>query len=208
VRSKAARLTTASATFIAKARQHDAVVAAISAEPTPLPRGPFRVVVADPPWPYETRVDDPNWRSAGPYPRMSIEDICVMPVEAMAHKDAVLWLWTTNAFMREAFQVLDAWGFREKTILTWVKDRMGTGQWLRGQTEHCILAVRGRAVVKLTNQTTALHAKMREHSRKPAEFYSFVERLCPGSKVELFAREVRKGWSAWGAETKKFQAAV
>jgi N6-adenosine-specific RNA methylase IME4 len=135
---------------------------------------------------------------------MSTEEICAMPVSAIACDDAILWLWTTNAFMRDAFKVLDAWGFHEKTILTWVKDRMGTGDWLRGQSEHCILAVRGSPFVTLTNQTTVLRASMREHSRKPDEFFTLVDGLCLGSKLELFAREARPGWSAWGAEASKF----
>ena len=71
---------------------------------------------------------------------------------------------------------------------------MGTGDWLRGQSEHCLLCVRGRPVVNLTNQTTIIHGAVRDHSRKPDEFYRMVEFLCPGAKVELFAREKRLGW--------------
>jgi N6-adenosine-specific RNA methylase IME4 len=81
---------------------------------------------------------------------------------------------------------------------------MGTGDWLRGQTEHCLLAVRGSPTVTLTNQATALHGLVREHSRKPDEFYVMVEALCPGSKLELFARTERPGWAAYGHETKLF----
>jgi N6-adenosine-specific RNA methylase IME4/ParB-like chromosome segregation protein Spo0J len=180
------------------------VVAGLAAEPTPLPAGPFRIIVADPPWRYEKRADDATHRGANPYPDMSTEEICALPVGGIAHDDSILWLWTTNAFMRDAFRVLDAWGFQERTILTWVKNRMGTGDWLRGKTEHCILAIRGKPTVTLTNQTTELAAAMREHSRKPDEFYALVEALCPGSKIELFAREARTGWSAWGAEPDKF----
>ena len=183
------------------------VVQRINAEPAPLPAGPFRVIVADPPWAYEKRSEDATHRGANPYPTMTTAEICAMPVMDRAHEDAILWLWTTNAFMRDAFDVLDAWGFAEKTILTWAKNRMGTGDWLRGQTEHCIMAVRGKPVVKLTNQTTLLTASMREHSRKPDEFYTLVEALCPGSKLEIFAREARNGWAAWGAESEKFTAA-
>jgi N6-adenosine-specific RNA methylase IME4 len=91
--------------------------------------------------------------------------------------------------MREAFTVLDAWGFEQKTILTWVKDRFGNGDWLRGQTEHCILAVRGKPVVTLTNQSTVLHAPSRGHSAKPMEFYELVESLCPAPRyADLFSR--------------------
>ncbi len=176
------------------------IVARIEAEPEPMPAGPFRVIVADPPWQYDVRAEDATHRGRTPYPTMSTEEIAALPVGALAHDDAVLWLWTTNAHLESAFGIVREWGFAPKTVLTWAKDRMGTGDWLRGQTEHCLMGVRGRAVVNLTNQTTLLRGPLREHSRKPDEFYVMVERLCPGSKVELFARESRPGWQRWGAE--------
>ena len=141
---------------------------------------------------------------------MSIDAIRALPVASLAHDDAILWLWTTNSHLREAFTVLNAWGFRHKTILTWAKDRIGTGDWLRGQTEHCLLAVRGRPVVTLTSQSTLLEAPMREHSRKPDEFYALVESLCPapmGGRLELFARQARPGWIAFGSEPEHFAMA-
>jgi N6-adenosine-specific RNA methylase IME4 len=137
---------------------------------------------------------------------MATDEIVALPVGELAEPDAILWLWTTNAFMRDAFRCLDAWGFAQKTILTWCKDRMGTGDWLRGKTEHCLLAVRGKPLVTLTNQTTELRAPLREHSRKPDEFYALVDALCPGTKLDMFARETRAGWALWGAETGKFDA--
>lgn len=177
-----------------------AVVEKIRREPEPLPAGPFRVIVADPPWRYEARAEDMTHRARSPYPDMSVEEICAMDIGGRAAADSVLWLWTTNAFMRQAFQVLDAWGFAEKTILTWVKDRIGAGIWLRGQTEHCLLAIRGKPVIQLTNQSTALHAARTEHSTKPDEFYALVESLCPGSRLAVFERKERPGWRCWGAE--------
>jgi N6-adenosine-specific RNA methylase IME4 len=81
---------------------------------------------------------------------------------------------------------------------------MGTGDWLRGQTEHCIMAIRGKPTVLLKNETTILAENRREHSRKPEGFYKMVEKLCPGSKLEIFSRGGRKGWQAWGGETDKF----
>jgi N6-adenosine-specific RNA methylase IME4 len=157
--------------------------AAIHAEPPPLPgNGPYRVIVADPPWPYEKRDEDPSHRGVLPYLSMPIAQICALDVASIAHGDSVLWLWTTNAHMLEAYSVLDAWGFTRKTILTWGKDKMGLGDWLRGQTEHCLMAVRGKPVVQLTNQTTLLIAPVGEHSAKPREFYSMVEALCPASR--------------------------
>jgi N6-adenosine-specific RNA methylase IME4 len=175
----------------------------IRAEPPPLPgNGPYRVIVADPPWPYEARDDDPSHRAARPYLTMSVSDICAVRVSDIAHEDCILWLWTTNHRMREAYMVLDAWGFTDRTILTWVKDRFGTGDWLRGQTEHCILAARGKPIVQLTNQSTVLFGPMRAHSQKPVEFYDFVEKLCPAPRyADLFSRyRHNEKWDVHGDE--------
>jgi len=170
----------------------------IEKEPPPIPAGPFRVIVADPPWRYESG-------SSTPYPTMTVDSIKALPIRDISADDAVLWLWTTNAHLRIAFEVVKAWGFDYKTLLTWVKDRMGTGDWLRGQTEHCLLAARGKPTFLLTNQTTVLQAARREHSRKPEEFYKLVEDLCPGSKVELFSRQAREGWRSHGNQTEEFE---
>lgn len=174
---------------------------AINAEPLPMPTGPFRVIVADPPWNYEKRTGDLTHRSDLPYPSMSIEEICALPVADFAHDDCILWLWTTNAHMRESYAVLDAWGFQSKTILTWVKDRIGTGDWLRGQTEHCHLAVRGKPTILTTGQSTVINGPLQAHSQKPDSFYSLVESVCPGSKLEMFCRSPREGWAVWGNES-------
>jgi N6-adenosine-specific RNA methylase IME4 len=87
------------------------------------------------------------------------------------------------------------------TNLTWVKERVGTGVWLRGQTEHAVLAVRGKPVQPLKPESTLLRAaRTGNHSTKPDAFYELVERLCPGSRVEIFARRARPGWTTWGSE--------
>jgi len=169
-----------------------------------LPKGTYHVIVSDPPWPYTKRVEDTTHRGTIPYPTMSVQDILELPIAKLAHDDCILWLWTTNAFMAEAHQVAQAWGFTVKTILTWDKQRMGLGDWLRGQTEHCLLAVRGKPVVTLHSQTTLLHGSAREHSRKPEAFYELVESLCPGRKCELFARNRRAGWNSYGSEVEMF----
>jgi N6-adenosine-specific RNA methylase IME4 len=177
--------------------------ALIRSETPPLPgNGPYRVIVADPPWPYEIRQEDPSHRSARPYPTMSIKQICGIDVASLAHDDCILWLWTTCFHMRWAYEVLDAWGFEDKSILTWCKDRMGTGDWLRYQTEHCIMATRGKPIVTLTNQTTRLDAPMQAHSRKPVEFYDLVESLCPAPRfADLFSRyRHNEKWDCHGDE--------
>ncbi len=169
-----------------------------------LPEGVFEVICIDPPWPYGN-ADNYNakgFRGTCPYPEMSLEELTL--IELPIADDCFIWLWTTHQFMRHAFTLLDAWGFQEKSILTWVKPSMGTGRWLRSQSEFCIMAVKGKPVFHLTNQTTVIHGDRREHSRKPDEFYQMVEALCIGRRLDYFSREKRPGWAQIGSEPAKF----
>jgi N6-adenosine-specific RNA methylase IME4 len=195
----AGKFTTNGAYGRLRAEQQRATNAALAERlanaPPPLPLGRYSVLAIDPPWPLECAL---------PYPTMPLEQIAALPVSDLLAEDAVVWLWTTNSFLQKAFGVVEGWGVEYRTKLEWAKDRVGTGTLLRGQTEPCLVFTRGRPRVTLTTQSTLLVAPVREHSRKPDEFYALVESLCPGSKLELFAREPRPGWDAWGAEPNKF----
>lgn len=171
--------------------------------------GRFEVLVVDPPWTFnKTREDDPTQRGRTPYPTMTEDQI--KAIKLPESDNCILWLWTTNAHLAtgEASRVLQAWGYNPKSILTWVKNKMGTGDWLRGQTEHCILATKGRPVVCPPVPSTVLNAAVNEHSEKPDEFYRMVETMCPGSKGELFARRKRDGWNQHGVELGSIPAPV
>jgi len=161
-----------------------------------LPEGKFEVIVVDPPWDYKTPYDPDGFRGITPYPTMSIEEL--KKVELPSTDDCVLWLWTTHRFMRHSFEILDKWGFEEKAILTWVKNKMGIGKWLRSKSEFCIMAVKGKPLINLTNQTTVLLADVKEHSKKPDEFYKMVDELCIGRKLDYFSRQEREGWEIYG----------
>lgn len=172
------------------------------------PSGKYHVQIVDPPWAYEKRKDEVEHRARLLYPSMQVNEIIAYAqtkILPFFHDDSILWLWTTNAFMRGAYEICDSIGMEVKTILTWAKDKMGVGDWLRGQTEHCLLAVRGKPMVTLTNQTTLLHGVVRQHSRKPDEFYSLVQSLCHGRMAEHFSRERRAGFDCIGAEVDKFE---
>lgn len=177
---------------------------AIESGQVEISKAKFDVLVYDPPWPYDTEYESEGRRAASPYPEMSLE--AIRQDFHGAADDCVLWLWTTHKFMRESFPLLDAWGFEDKQILTWVKDRMGLGRWLRSQSEFCIMAVRGKPRIMLTNQTTVIRGALREHSRKPDEFYTLVDSLCPGTKYDRFAREPRNGWIIGGSVGDRFAA--
>lgn len=156
----------------------------------------FDVIVIDPPWKYEMEYDAENFRGIPAYPTLSLEEIKQLKIPA--NENCILWLWVTNSFLHDAYHILECWGFEPKTVLTWVKDSIGVGVWLRGQTEHCVLATKGKPKIELRGQSTALFAKKTGHSRKPDEFYQLVDGLCFGSKLDYFAREKREGWVAYG----------
>lgn len=194
-------------------RQHDrdAVTSSVE-EVTPMPEGPFRVILVDFPWAYGKRPDDGTQRGQ----TMSKGDIEIFAADRLrplAHDDAVLFLCITNAHLvnGDHVAVLKAAGFTGKTILSWDKGRMDTGDWFHGQTEHFIMATKGRPTIRLSNQETVLpmiSEKRREGGQKPEGLYEFIESLCPGNRVELFSRGERPNWTAWIAETNALEHEV
>lgn len=107
---------------------------------TPLPDKKYSIIYADPPWSYQNR----GTRAAASkhYDTMTIEDIKRMGVGAaggIANEDCVLFMWATFPMLREALDVIEAWGFSYKTVaFNWVKQNrngtgifMGLGNWTR-----------------------------------------------------------------------------
>jgi N6-adenosine-specific RNA methylase IME4 len=131
---------------------------------------------------------------------MSVEEICALSVAKLAAQEAHLWLWVTNGTLFAGRAVMEAWGFSYRSCLTWIKPRYGLGQYLRNQTEHLLLGVRGRAPVRFRGQGTWLYAPLQDHSHKPEEQYAVIERCSPAPYLELFARRARPGWQVWGNE--------
>ncbi len=111
------------------------------------------------------------------------------------------WLWVTNATIPQGHEVLAAWGFQYRQLLTWVKPRLGLGSPLRNMTEHVMLGVRGKPDVKFRSQGTWLFAPVQPpHSHKPEEVHKIAERVFAGPYLELFARRAQPGWHVWGNE--------
>jgi len=163
----------------------------------------FSTLVIDPPWPYGDRLMSGRVRTRGAanhYPVMSFEAMRDLRPQDVAEPDAHCYVWTTNAFMGEALELIRGWGFRQKTILTWVKPQIGMGHYYRNNTEHVLFGVRGKLPTLRKDQPTAFTARRTGHSTKPAAFYAIVERMSPGPYIELFARAERPGWVAVGDE--------
>ncbi|MDO3166674.1 MT-A70 family methyltransferase [Mycobacteroides abscessus subsp. abscessus] len=162
--------------------------------PIPAPQR-YRTILADPPWDTHQRGSRGAIRH---YPLLSLDQIKAMPVSDLAAEDAHLWLWVTNATLRDGYDVMAAWGFTPRSPLTWCKPRLGLGNYLRNSTEHLLLGTRGDAPVRFRAQPTWLFAPVQDHSHKPEEVYEVIERLSDGPYLELFARRPRHGWHAWG----------
>lgn len=191
----------------AKGRARDEKEAAlaekISAAAKAIGRGRFGVIYADPPWRFEPYSRDTGMDRAADnhYPTMTVEDIAALKVPAA--DDCVLFLWATAPMIREALVVMANWGFDYKSQIIWAKDRIGTGYWARSKHEILLIGVRGDipAPQPGTQPESVIHAPVGAHSAKPAVFAELIERLFPTlPKIELFAREARRGWTGWGAE--------
>ncbi len=176
-----------------------------SAGNTALPQDrTYPIILADPPWPYEHNAFG-CWTLdvEEHYPTMELEDICAMPVIELAAPNALLFLWSPTPKLEEAMAVIRAWGFNYRTGLVWIKQRTGTGQYLRQRHEHLLIARRGEFPTPepANRPDSVIEAPRREHSRKPDEAYELIERMYPDlPKIELFARTARAGWTAWGNE--------
>lgn len=155
----------------------------------------YRTILADPPW----DVQQFGRRGAERhYPLMSVREVCRLDVVALAADDAHLWLWVTNATLFAGREVIEAWEFTYRSVLTWVKPVFGLGQYLRTASEHVLLGTRGKAPILFRSQPSWMFAPRQEHSHKPEEQYAVIERCSPGPYLELFARRRQPGWHIWG----------
>lgn len=190
-------------------------------------RSAFRVVCADPPWPFKDKLPGEGRGAAKNYDVLSIDDIKAgrfVGGEALRNvaDDAYLFLWRMSAgdkigdltLAERAYDVARAWGFAPKTEIVWRKQtkngkrHIGMGWHIRNEHETCILAVRGKPKPLVRNIRSVFDAvappneKGRAiHSKKPDAFYSnIVEKLSHGPYLELFGRRQRDGWTVLGNE--------
>ncbi|MBQ1388890.1 MAG: hypothetical protein IIY78_04605, partial [Clostridia bacterium] len=110
-----------------------------------------------------------------------------------------LYLWVTNRSLPKAFSLIEKWGFRYITCLTWVKPSFGIGNYFRGSTEQVLFAVKGSQPLKRKDACTHFCAdRGKGHSAKPDEFYKLVESCSYAPFIDVFGRKERDGWSVWG----------
>ncbi len=166
------------------------------------PETRFVTIVLDPPWDWGDEGDADQFGRARPtYHTMGIDEVRALPVGDLAADNAHLYLWITNRSLPKGFDLLEAWGFRYVTMLTWCKPHFGMGNYYRGSTEQVLFGVRGSLGLLRHDVGTWFEAPRGDkHSAKPIAFYEMVETCSPGPWLEMFARSERPGWRAWGAE--------
>ena len=173
----------------------------------------YKTIVVDPPWKYgvwgvgseksafskkhnETEIPIP-------YETMSIEEIKALNVASLADENCELYLWTTQKYLPDAFEVIKAWGFKYCQTLTWCKKPMGKGQGgvYCPTTEFLILARRGKMPKIDRIDTTWWEVKRQmKHSKKPEFFQDLIEQVSEAPRLEMFARREREGWDVFGNE--------
>lgn len=195
------------------------------------PYGGASLIYADPPWRHVDRSPkgDKTKTTDHQYQTQPLEWIGQLPVDILAAKDCLLWIWTTAPLLRATFGVIEAWGFEYKTSGAWVKRgsqggiAMGLGRRLRTSHEPFIIATRGqprvgkaiRSVIMAEGDEATpddpfagigatIEAVRREHSRKPDEAAVLARQCVDGPAVELFGRQPRAGWTVWGNQSDKF----
>ena len=174
-----------------------------------LPAGKFGIIYADPPWKFETWSEKGKGRSAEQhYPTMPLEDIKNLSVNELAYENCALFLWAVSPMLPQALEVMESWGFIYKTVaFTWIKEDTkgdifkGLGFWTRSNAEFCLLGTRGMPKRNSSDVSQIIISKREEHSKKPDEIRDrIVELMGDLPRIELFARNERKGWVSWGNE--------
>lgn len=181
---------------ISKAKRRDGLKSAT------WPAGKFRVIYADPPWPYnDQRLGSVEGGGAtGTYDTMTLEAICQMNIPGMSLPESVLFLWVTSPLLPDGMTVIKAWGFTYKASFVWDKVRGFNGHYNDVQHEFLLVGTRGSCLPEVSElPDSVIKLEKTKHSKKPGEFAELIDRLYPsGPRVELFARQQRKGWTTWG----------
>ena len=155
----------------------------------------YNVIYADPPWQYRDR--NCNGACQSHYNTMTIQEICNLPIEDICEKDCILFLWATYPMLQEAMQLIKAWGFKYKTIgFQWVKKSksgngyfFGLGRWTRGNTEPCLIAVRGKPykMVKSKSVGQLIVEPLQAHSKKPDVARDKISELLGGEMLKALS---------------------
>lgn len=181
----------------------------------PFPDKKYQIIYADPPWKFSSKelqiYGGKRFTSMDKhYPTQHKHWIRHLLVKTIADTDCALFLWTTDAHMKEAIETIESWGFKYITVaFVWEKKTKtgktaaNLGAWTMKNYELCLLGTRGTMLKykKVNNIYQKVEAERTKHSRKPGKVRQNIELLFGNlPRIELFAREKADGWDAWGDE--------
>ncbi len=175
----------------------------------------YRCIVVDPPWDQGKtgqRSVRPNQSTRLDYATLTPDEIKATPISRWASENSFLWLWATNSRSKScdkpillcAFELMDFWGFRYYTTITWDK-RTGPCPFGPYQitTEQVLFGYKGKANFpkgSMGKMKTAFTAPVTRHSEKPKVFYEYIREYFEGPRLDVYARQVHDGFDGWGDE--------
>lgn len=179
------------------------------------PTKKYSIIYADPPWHFSSKeLQKYNGKRFTPlekhYKTQSKNWIKELPVKLICEQDCALFLWSTDAHLKEAIQTIEAWGFKYVTVaFVWEKKTVNgktvsnLGAWTMKNYELCLLGTKGTMLKykKVNNIPQKVEAVRTKHSQKPEKVRQNIEQLFGNlSRIELFARQKIQGWNTWGDE--------
>jgi N6-adenosine-specific RNA methylase IME4 len=197
-------------------QRHQAIRDAAKRAKTDPLLGPYLLLYADPPWPFETFSE--KGLGSSPvmhYPVLSfkkIENFKIKgkPISEIAAKNAALYMWCTSSNIEHAIAAMKAWDFKYKTQAAWIKNRTGMGYVFLNQHELLLYGTRGNKMPAPQFIRSSVFDGIRDeafrcgpHSEKPAEVRNILEKMYPdfdkSTRLELFARgKSPEGWTFFG----------
>ena len=177
-----------------------------------LPNKKYQIIYADPPWSFKNYNNEKsNHNASQHYSCMTLDEIKKLPVQDIADKDCVLFLWCTDPLLNKQIEVINAWNFEYKTVgFYWIKENKnqsnmrfwkGPGYYTRCNPEQCLLATKGSPKRIGTNVDKLVLAPRDVHSKKPNIIRNkIVELFGDIPRIELFARQKTEGWDVFGNE--------
>lgn len=179
----------------------------------------YKIIYADPPWDYADKRNTPtknNPSGAGGaskhYNTIPIAELKRFPIGEIADDNCILFMWATAPFMKEAIELIEAWGFKYRTMpFVWLKIRNdgtdfrrdGIGSYTLNNAEFVLLGRKGKYWRESAKVKQIITTPKLAHSQKPAEIRDrIVQLLGDVPRIELFAREKTEGWDVWGNEIK------
>jgi len=183
----------------------------------------YQIIYADPPWKYHMGKDVGKWlqnTADSHYSCMENEEIYSLPIQEIADKNCILFLWATFPKLSEALETIKRWGFEYKTIgFVWLKTTNkgkirtdGVGWYTTSNAEICLIGKKGKLKRQKTGISQLIYFPRVKHSKKPPEVRTkIVELMGNLPRIELFARKENgelfedksfEGWDVWGNEVK------